>query len=117
MQNLLEDPGGVPALTAHQSRNVFLVMDRVPCISALVPAGVAQPASCNDVAFRIATAIAPCMEMLGRALKVASLATGEMEGRGECIHGLLPHGAAAVVATTGLVLKREGAQTRESRGH
>ncbi len=117
MENLLEDPGGVPALTAHQSRNVFLVMGRVPRISALVPAGIAQPARCYDVAFSIAAAIDPCMEMLGRALKVASLATGEMEGRGECIHGLLPHGAAAVVATTGLVLKCEGAQARASRGH
>jgi len=117
MQYLLEDPWVMPALATHQPRNVCLVMDRVPRVFALVPAGVAKPAGSHDIAFTVATAIDPRLEMLGRALQVASLALGEMEGRDECLRGLLPHGAAAVVATTGLVLKREGAQMRENRGH
>jgi len=107
----------MPALAPHQPRNVCLVMDRVPRVLALMPAGVAQPAGGHDVAFEVAASINPCVEMLGRALQGVSLALGEVEGRGECFRGFLPHGAAAVVATTGLVLKREGAQTREGLGH
>lgn len=117
MQYLFEDPGVMPALSPHQPSNVCLVMDRVPRIFALVAAAVAQPAGGDDVAFRITSAIDPRVEMLGGALQVASLTLGKVEGRGECFWGLLPHGAAAVVATTGLVLKRESAQMRESRGH
>ncbi|SPK77096.1 protein of unknown function (plasmid) [Cupriavidus taiwanensis] len=77
----------MPALASHQPRNVCLVIDRVPRVLALMPAGVAQPAGGHDVAFEVTASINSRVEMLGRTLQGVSLALGEVVGRGECFRG------------------------------
>ncbi len=107
----------MPLLARHSALNVALVMHCVPRCLTTVSLGVTELASGHDVALRVTATIDSSVQMLGRALKVSSLSGGEMEGRGESFHGLLPHGAVAIEATTGLKLKGAGAPTRESRGH
>lgn len=107
----------MPSFPSHEALNVSLVMYCVPRRFSTVTLGVTELASGHDIALRVTAAVDSSMQMLGRTLKVSSLSGGEMEGRGENFHRLLPHGASAIEATTGLKLKGAGAPTRESRGH
>ncbi|MCY1300512.1 hypothetical protein D9M70_500790 [compost metagenome] len=94
-----------------------LVMDRVPRGLALVSLSVAVPTGGHDVALGVAAAVNPGLQMFGSALKVSSLATGEIEGRSERLHGSLPHWTVAIEAKAGLATEGVSAQTRESQGH